>query len=60
MPRRDTLTGGPLDRSEQEILESAVTSRSPDRDVPAEELAWWLGLQARLETRPELAAAGLL
>jgi len=37
-----------------------VTSREPDRDVPAEELAWWLGLQERLETRAELAAAGLL
>jgi len=60
MLRRDTLTSALVDGSEEEILERAVTSYSPGRDVPVEELAWWLGLQERLETRAELAAAGLL
>jgi hypothetical protein len=60
MPKHDTLTSALLDGSDEEILERAVTSRAPDRDVPVEELAWWLALQERLETRAELAAAGLL
>jgi hypothetical protein len=60
MPNTQTLTQSLLAGSEQEILDHAVTCRSPDRDVPVEELAWWLALQERLETRAELAAAGLL
>jgi hypothetical protein len=60
MPKNDIITSALLDGSEEEILERAVTSRQPDRDVPDEELAWWLALQERLETRAELAAAGLL
>jgi hypothetical protein len=60
MPKNDIITSALLDGSEEEILERAVTSRQPDRDVPDEELAWWLALQERLETRAELANAGLL
>ena len=60
MPNTQTLTHSLLEGSEQEIRDRAVTSRQPDRDVPDEELAWWLALQERLETRAELANAGLL
>jgi hypothetical protein len=60
MPNTDIVTTALLDGSDEEILERAVTSRAPDRDVPAEEVAWWLALQERLETRAELSAAGLL
>ena len=60
MPNTQTLTHSLLEGSEQEIRDRAVTSRQPDRDVPGEELAWWLALQERLETRAELANAGLL
>jgi hypothetical protein len=60
VPNTQTLTHSLLEGSEQEILDRAVTARQPDSDVPGEELAWWLALQERLETRAELAAAGLL
>jgi len=60
VPNTQTLTHSLLEGSEQEILDRAVTSRQPDSDVPDEELAWWLALQERLETRAELANAGLL
>jgi hypothetical protein len=60
MHNSETVMVSLLDGSDEEILERAVTGRSPDREVPAEELAWWVGLQERLETRAELAAAGLL
>ena len=60
MPKNEVVTSALLAGSEDEIFERAVTSREPDREVPIEELAWWLGVQERLETRAELAAAGLL
>ena len=60
MPDAQTLPHSLLAATEQEIFDHAVTCRSPDREVPVEELAWWLALQERLETRAELAAAGLL
>jgi hypothetical protein len=56
----DTVTDSLLDGGEQTTIQEAVTARCPDSDVPGEELAWWLALQERLETRAELAAAGLL
>ena len=46
--------------SDEETIWRAVTSREPDRDVADEDLAWWLGLQERLEIRADLARAGLL
>ena len=46
--------------SDEETIWHAVTSREPDRDVADRELAWWLGLQERLEIRAELHRAGLL
>jgi hypothetical protein len=60
MPKHDTLTSTPVDGSDEEILERALACRSPDREVPVEELTWWVALQERFETRAELAAAGLL
>jgi hypothetical protein len=56
----DTVTDSLLDGGEQGTIQEAVTARQPDGDVPGEELAWWLALQERVETRGELAAAGLL
>jgi len=46
--------------SDEDTIRHAVTSREPDRDVADHDLAWWLGLQERLEIRAELARAGLL
>ena len=46
--------------SDEETIRHAVTSREPDRDVADQDLAWWLGLQERLEIRADLARAGLL
>jgi len=60
MHNHDTVTDSLLHGGEQGTIQEAVTARQPDRDVPGEELAWWLALQERLETRAELAAAGLL
>ena len=46
--------------TDEAILAFAVTSREPDRDVPGDELAWWLAQQERAEIRAALAARGLL
>ncbi len=46
--------------SDEDTIRHAVTSRDPDLDVADHDLAWWLGLQERLEIRAELARAGLL
>jgi hypothetical protein len=46
--------------TEEAILAFAVTSREPDRDVHAGDLAWWLAQQERIEIRVELASHGLL
>ncbi|MGH2949260.1 MAG: hypothetical protein ACRDPC_23900 [Solirubrobacteraceae bacterium] len=56
----DPVTTTPLDESRQEVIQHAVTSREPDRDVADEDLAFWLALQERLEIRADLAAHGLL
>jgi hypothetical protein len=53
------MTDSLLDGEEQDVGATAVTARTPDGDAPAEERARWLGLQERLETRAELADAGL-
>jgi len=60
MHTHDNVTDSLLDGGDQTAIQDAVTARQPDSDVPGEELAWWLALQERLETRAELAAAGLL
>ena len=60
MHHHETLTDSLLYGGEQTTIQDAVTARQPDSDVPGEELAWWLAVQERLETRAELAAAGLL
>ena len=46
--------------TDEAVLAFAVTSREPDRDVPEDELAWWLMRQERMEIRAELSAHGLL
>ncbi len=60
MHNDEAVTDSLLDGGEDGTLEAAVTARAPDEDVPEEELEWWLGVQERLETRAELADAGLL
>jgi len=40
-----------LAETDEAVLAFAVTSREPDRDVPADELAWWLMRQERMERR---------
>jgi hypothetical protein len=47
----------PIDEA---VIAFAVTSREPDRDVPSDELAWWLAQHERAEIRAALAARGLL
>jgi hypothetical protein len=46
--------------TEEAVLRFAVTTRRPDRELPRDELAWWLARRERLEIRAELAASGLL
>ena len=54
------ITATLIAASDEETAQHAVTSREPDRWVAQQDLAWWLGLQERLEIRAELANAGLL
>ena len=49
-----------LAETDEAVLAFAVTSREPDRDVPEDEVAWWLMRQERMEIRAELSAHGLL
>lgn len=60
MPNPIPITHGLVGGSDEEIVMFAVTSREPDRDVPAAEVPWWLELQERMEIRAELASRGLL
>jgi hypothetical protein len=60
MDLRDSVTDSLLAGEDQRATGSAVTAREPDPDLPAEQLDWWLRVQERLETRAELADAGLL
>jgi hypothetical protein len=46
--------------TDEAVLAFAVTTRKPDNDVPAGELAWWIAREERLEIRAELSARGLL
>jgi hypothetical protein len=55
-----TATHAQLAATDEAVIAFAVTSREPDRDVPADELAWWLAQQERAEIRAALAARGLL
>ena len=61
---RNPVTANPtrsqLADTDEAVLAFAVTSREPDRDIPEDELAWWLRLQEQLEIRAELSAHGLL
>jgi hypothetical protein len=59
-PVTATATRAQLADSDEAIVAFAVTDREPDRDVPTDELAWWLLQQERIEIRAELAATGLL
>jgi hypothetical protein len=59
-PITAATTRAQLADSEEATLAFAVTSHGPDRDVPVDDLAWWLERQERLEIRSELAASGLL
>ena len=52
----ETLLAG----TDRLVHQQAITAREPDGDVAAQDLAWWLGLQERLEIRAELSHAGLL
>jgi hypothetical protein len=38
-------------------IQEAVTARRPAGQLPVQELASWLGLRERLETRAELSGA---
>jgi hypothetical protein len=60
MPNPSTVTTTLVGGSPEEILQTALTAREPDRDVADDDLAWWLALQERLEIRAELTAHGLL
>ena len=53
-------TRSQLADTDEAVLAFAVTTREPDRDVPDDELAWWLIRQERMEIRAELSAHGLL
>jgi hypothetical protein len=55
-----TSTRAQLADTDEAVLEFAVTSREPDRDVHQNDLAWWLAQEERLEIRAELATSGLL
>src|SRR5687767_6734138 len=63
-PMLNPVTANPtrsqLADTDEAVLAFAVTSREPDRDIPEDELAWWLRLQEQLEIRAELSANGLL
>ena len=54
------VTASLLASSAEETTQEAVTSRKPDHQVAQQDLAWWLGLQERLEIRADLTHAGLL
>ena len=54
------VTESLLAGSDEETAQHAVTSRDPDHGVAQQDVAWWLGLQERLEIRADLANAGLL
>jgi hypothetical protein len=60
MPNTATVTTTLVPDGTEEIIRSAVTSREPDEHVAAEDIAWWLALQERLEIRADLADRGLL
>jgi hypothetical protein len=60
MPNTATVTTTLVPDGTEEIIRSAVTSREPDEHVAAEDIAWWLSLQERLEIRADLADRGLL
>jgi hypothetical protein len=55
-----TVTATLVPAGNEEIIRSAVTSREPDEHVAADDIAWWLALQERLEIRADLADRGLL
>jgi hypothetical protein len=57
MHHHETVTDSLLNGGEPGTIQDAVTACQPDGQVPCEELAWWVALQERLETRAELAAA---
>ena len=60
MPNPTAVKAALTGDTSEEIIRLAVVSREPDRDVPEDDLAWWLALQERIEIRTELAARGLL
>lgn len=59
-PATATSTRAQIADTEEAVLTFAVTVREPDRDVPRNDLAWWLAEEERLEIRAELATSGLL
>ena len=60
MPNPTAVKAALTGDTSEEIARLAVVNREPDRDVPEDDLAWWLALQERIEIRTELAAPGLL
>ena len=54
------VTHSLLASSDEETARHAVVSREPDPQIAEQDLAWWLGLQERLEMRADLKRAGLL
>jgi hypothetical protein len=49
-----------VDEPDERIFHEAITTREPDHELPRQELAWWLGVQERIELRAELAESDLL
>jgi len=54
------ITATLIAASDEETAQHAVTTREPGPEVAQQDVAWWLGLQERLEIRADLAARGLL
>jgi hypothetical protein len=54
-PMLNPVTAAPtrsqLADTDEAVLAFAVTTSEPDRDVPDDELAWWLLRQERMEIR---------
>ena len=49
MRNPDPVTATLIAASDHETVQEAAVTREPDYDVAQQDLAWWLGLQERLE-----------
>ena len=60
MRNPDPVTATLIAASDHDTVQEAAVTSEPGYDVAQQDLAWWLGLQERLEIRADLAAHGLL